>query len=148
VYAQNYADRLGSPDQRARHYQIVGAIRDLLLPTASIFDVGCGCETTYGLLDGRESYRGIDLARAAIDSCAKRFRAAPPSSGSQTAKARLAWKRMHALGWPVQETTLQSRAIGSSWSVKVCRPLSRSIKPRIWDLSRLLSDGYHLQRLA
>src|SRR5262249_30040750 len=66
-------DKLESFEERARHYLIVGALRDLLPDSASILDVGCGCGTTYRMLRDRGAYRGIDLSAEAIDACVKAF---------------------------------------------------------------------------
>jgi 2-polyprenyl-3-methyl-5-hydroxy-6-metoxy-1,4-benzoquinol methylase len=67
MYAANYAAKLESADQRARHWIVAGAIAELPMARPRVLDIGCGCGTTYACLRRRGVvYHGIDLAPAAV----------------------------------------------------------------------------------
>lgn len=78
TYASGRWDCLRSTDERPRHYMISGIVRDRFPTGAGVLDVGCGYGTLFPLLKPQSaSYRGIDLAGAAVQECRKTFKDDP-----------------------------------------------------------------------
>jgi SAM-dependent methyltransferase len=74
MYAWEYAAKLESSDQRARHWIVAGMIAEVPVRRPRILDVGCGCGTTYGALRARDvEYRGIDLSATAVAAARAAF---------------------------------------------------------------------------
>jgi trans-aconitate methyltransferase len=81
MYAANYAAKLESADQRARHWIVAGAIAELPMARPRVLDVGCGCGTTYACLRRRGvAYHGIDLSPAAVAAARARAAADPDAT--------------------------------------------------------------------
>jgi hypothetical protein len=60
---------------------------------------------------------------------------------SESLKATIAWEFLRQIGRPTHETTLQARAIGSRWKVRIYRPLGNSEGAARFSWASALSDG-------
>jgi ubiquinone/menaquinone biosynthesis C-methylase UbiE len=61
----------GSVQSQSRRFEVLAEIGDL--SGASLLDVGCGLGDLYGWLDGKGSYKGIDITPAMILAARNRF---------------------------------------------------------------------------